>query len=86
MRSPFIFAGLLISLVGFSIIISDASIQVKYFGTFFCVTGSYAAFPGVVAWYVTAATSDRLNEIIHAPGSETISLASTSAQSAWLFN
>ncbi|KZT63331.1 MFS general substrate transporter [Daedalea quercina L-15889] len=50
MRSPFIFAGLLISLVGFAINISDAPIGVKYFGTFFCVTGSYAAFPGVVAW------------------------------------
>ncbi|KAH9919553.1 MFS general substrate transporter [Fomitopsis serialis] len=50
LRSPFLFAGLLISLVGFVINISNAPIGVKYFGTFFCVSGSYAAFPGVVAW------------------------------------
>jgi len=37
-------------LLGFSINISDVSGGVKYFGTFFCVAGSYAAFPGVVAW------------------------------------
>ncbi|KAH9000997.1 hypothetical protein EDB83DRAFT_2524528 [Lactarius deliciosus] len=37
-------------LIGFSINISNASPGVKYFGTFFCVTGSYAAFPGVVSW------------------------------------
>ncbi|KAH9835022.1 MFS general substrate transporter [Rhodofomes roseus] len=50
LRSPFLLAGLLISLVGFVINISDAPTGVKYFGTFFCVSGSYAAFPGVVAW------------------------------------
>ncbi|KAF7325471.1 hypothetical protein MKEN_00395700 [Mycena kentingensis (nom. inval.)] len=49
-RSPFIYAGLLMLLVGFSINISRAPPGVKYFGTFFCVAGSYAAFPGVVAW------------------------------------
>ena len=50
-RSPFILAGLVMCLIGFAINISDAPIGVKYFGTFFCVSGSYAAFPGVVAWY-----------------------------------
>lgn len=61
MRSPFIFAGLLVSLVGFSINISDAPMGVKYFGTLLCVAGSYAAFPGGIAWYVaaTAATGAR---------------------------
>ncbi|KAH9017354.1 MFS general substrate transporter [Lactarius deliciosus] len=49
-RSPFILAGLSMLLIGFSINISNASPGVKYFGTFFCVTGSYAAFPGVVSW------------------------------------
>ncbi|KAJ7680719.1 MFS general substrate transporter [Mycena polygramma] len=49
-RSPFIYAGLLMCLTGFSINISNAPSDVKYFGTFFCVAGSYAAFPGVVAW------------------------------------
>lgn len=49
-RSPFILAGLCMLLVGFSINISDAPPGVKYFGTFLCVSGSYAAFPGVVSW------------------------------------
>jgi len=50
MRSPFILAGLAMCLVGFSINLSKAPNGVKYFGTFFCTTGSYAAYPGVVAW------------------------------------
>ncbi|KAK7033226.1 major facilitator superfamily domain-containing protein [Favolaschia claudopus] len=49
-RAPFIYAGLTMLLIGFSINISNAPSGVKYFGTFFCVAGSYAAFPGVVAW------------------------------------
>ncbi|KAL4251559.1 MFS transporter superfamily protein [Abortiporus biennis] len=49
-RSPFILAGLVMLLIGFAINISEAPIGVKYFGTFFCVAGSYAAFPGVIAW------------------------------------
>ncbi|KAJ7497700.1 MFS general substrate transporter [Mycena latifolia] len=49
-RSPFILAGLLMCLIGFTINISTAPSGVKYFGTFFCVAGSYAAFPGVIAW------------------------------------
>lgn len=52
MRSPFILLGLTMLLIGFSINISPAPRGVKYFGTFFCVAGSYAAFPGVVAWLV----------------------------------
>lgn len=49
-RYPFILGGLFMLLIGFSIQISDAPRGVKYFGTFFCVAGSYASFPGVVAW------------------------------------
>ena len=51
MRSPFILIGLTMLLIGFSINISDVPRGAKYFGTFFCVAGSYASFPGVVAWY-----------------------------------
>uniref|UniRef100_A0A8H7XRE6 MFS general substrate transporter n=1 Tax=Psilocybe cubensis TaxID=181762 RepID=A0A8H7XRE6_PSICU len=50
MRSPFIILGLVCCLIGFAINISDAPNGVKYFGTFFVVSGSYAAFPGIVAW------------------------------------
>ncbi|KAI0649688.1 MFS general substrate transporter [Trametes meyenii] len=49
-RYPFVLAGLTFCLVGFAINISDVAIGVKYFGTFLVVAGSYAAFPGVVAW------------------------------------
>ncbi|OCH84458.1 MFS general substrate transporter [Obba rivulosa] len=49
-RSPFIVAGLVMCLVGFAINIADVAIGAKYFGTFLVVAGSYAAFPGVVAW------------------------------------
>ena len=52
LRSPFILAGLTMCLIGFSINISNASRGVKYFGTFFCIAGSYAAFPGIVTWRV----------------------------------
>lgn len=50
LRSPFISAGLVMCLIGFTINISNVPHGVKYFGTFFCVAGSYAAFPGIVAW------------------------------------
>ncbi|KAJ8517655.1 hypothetical protein ONZ45_g5173 [Pleurotus djamor] len=50
LRSPFILAGLTLCLIGFTINISNAPFGVKYMGTFFVVAGSYAAFPGGVAW------------------------------------
>ncbi|THH06988.1 hypothetical protein EW145_g3694 [Phellinidium pouzarii] len=50
MRSPFIVIGLTMCLIGFAINISAAPRGAKYFGTFFCVAGSYASFPGVVSW------------------------------------
>ncbi|KAJ6625730.1 major facilitator superfamily domain-containing protein [Mycena sp. CBHHK59/15] len=49
-RYPFIIAGFLMCLTGYSINISNAPSGVKYFGTFFCVTGAYAAVPGIIAW------------------------------------
>ncbi|KAH7928130.1 MFS general substrate transporter [Leucogyrophana mollusca] len=49
-RSPFILAGLVACVVGYLINISDAPAGVKYFGTFFCVAGSYSAGPGAIAW------------------------------------
>ncbi|KIM80617.1 hypothetical protein PILCRDRAFT_789396 [Piloderma croceum F 1598] len=49
-RSPFILAGLVMCLFGYSINISTAPTGAKYFGTFFVVAGSYAALPGVVSW------------------------------------
>ncbi|KAI0033011.1 MFS general substrate transporter [Vararia minispora EC-137] len=49
-RSPFVVAGLVMLLIGFVINITDVPSGVKYFGTFFCVAGSYASFPGVVTW------------------------------------
>ena len=52
LRSPFILAGILVCFVGYSINISDIRIGVKYFGTFLCVTGSYATLPGIIAWCV----------------------------------
>ncbi|KAI0325823.1 MFS general substrate transporter [Cubamyces sp. BRFM 1775] len=50
MRYPFVLSGLVYILVGFAINISNVSIGAKYFGTFLVVAGSYASFPGVVAW------------------------------------
>lgn len=49
-RYPFVLAGLTFCLVGFVINICDVPIGAKYFGTFLIVAGSYAGFPGVVAW------------------------------------
>lgn len=84
-RSPFIMAGLIMCCIGFAINISDVSIGVKYFGTFFCVAGSYAAFPGVVAWYVHCgiAVTIREKDVMMTPsiqpGLEIISQANTNA-------
>lgn len=60
LRSPFILAGLFMLVLGFGINISDAPRGAKYFGTFFCVGGSYAAFPGVIAWFVSQHQIDYL--------------------------
>lgn len=50
-------------LIGFAIQISNAPRGVKYFGTFFCVAGSYATFPGVVAWSVYSAIRPHIAEL-----------------------
>ena len=50
LRSPFIFAAQLIALIGFIINITDVSSGVKYFGTFWCVAGSYTAAIGPIIW------------------------------------
>lgn len=52
MRFPFILASHAMLVLGFGIQVSNAHFGLKYFGTFFCVGGSYAGFPGVIAWYV----------------------------------
>jgi hypothetical protein len=57
-RSPFILAGLTMCLIGYSINISTVPSGVKYFGTFFIVTGTYAPFPGAVVWSVPLCSSD----------------------------
>lgn len=64
LRSPFILLGLTMCLIGFSINISNASHGVKYFGTFFCIAGSYAAFPGIVTWYLFLFCLVRIHLII----------------------
>ncbi|KAF9232436.1 MFS general substrate transporter [Melanogaster broomeanus] len=50
LRSPFVFAGQIIALIGFVINISDASTGAKYFGTHLCVIGSFAAPPASITW------------------------------------
>ena len=52
MRAPFIYLGLICLYIGYAINLSNVSSGVKYFGTFWVVTGAYAAFPGTVAWCV----------------------------------
>ncbi|KIJ14068.1 hypothetical protein PAXINDRAFT_13185 [Paxillus involutus ATCC 200175] len=50
LRSPFIFVGQTIALLGYIINISGAPSGAKYFGTYLCVIGSYAIVPGSVSW------------------------------------
>ncbi|KAI6045457.1 MFS general substrate transporter [Pisolithus marmoratus] len=49
-RFPFIVVSEFIGLVGYIIQITDASMGVKYFGTFFIVTGIYTGVPCSVGW------------------------------------
>ncbi|KAI0692597.1 MFS general substrate transporter [Cerioporus squamosus] len=48
-RSPFVFAGLSLCLIGFAINLSNAPIGAKYFGTFLIVTGGYSSIPALLA-------------------------------------
>ena len=73
-------------LIGFSINISNASSGAKYFGTFLIVAGSYAGFPGVVAWYVqTEIGLSTLQLMLWHEGSATIYLVSINEELEWLF-
>ncbi|KAF6753510.1 MFS general substrate transporter [Ephemerocybe angulata] len=49
LRSPFLLIALVVSFIGYAINISNAPVAVKYFGIFFCVTGSYGGIPGLVS-------------------------------------
>ncbi|KAF9503516.1 hypothetical protein BS47DRAFT_1322839 [Hydnum rufescens UP504] len=49
-RSPFLFIGMMTSLVGFAINISPVSRGPKYFGMFLCTAGTYSAFCAAIAW------------------------------------
>ena len=49
-RWPFVAAGQAMCILGFGIQISNAHFAVKYFGTFWCVAGSYGMFPGLASW------------------------------------
>ena len=49
-RFPFVLAGLLQLLIGSLIQINDPPVNVKFLGTFLCVSGSFASLPGAVAW------------------------------------
>ncbi len=57
-RFPFILLGQLLTIIGLAILLSDVSSGVRYLGTFFCIGGPYAAFPGVIAWCVSHFCSD----------------------------
>ncbi|KIK81633.1 hypothetical protein PAXRUDRAFT_15139 [Paxillus rubicundulus Ve08.2h10] len=50
LRSPFIFAGQSIALLGYIINISDAPSSVKFFGTYLCIIGSFSSAPGGTSW------------------------------------
>ncbi|RDX52245.1 MFS general substrate transporter [Lentinus brumalis] len=50
LRSPFVFAGLSLCVIGYSINLSHTSIGAKYFGTFLIVTGAYSSVPALLAW------------------------------------
>lgn len=55
LRSPFIFAGLIIMLIGLSINISNTPNGVKYFGSYWIAVGAFISLAGMIAWYVLTA-------------------------------
>ena len=63
-RSPFIFVGQLVTVIGLAILLSDAPSGVRYFGTFFCIAGPYAGFPGVLAWCVSIFERQRTYSLV----------------------
>ncbi|EIW52131.1 MFS general substrate transporter [Trametes versicolor FP-101664 SS1] len=50
LRSPFVFSGLVLALVGYGINVADVSIGVKYFGTYLVVVGAYLSAPMELTW------------------------------------
>lgn len=52
LRSPFIVGGLMLAFTGYAIQASDASIGVKYFGTYLIVIGANEAAPVIISWCV----------------------------------
>lgn len=51
LRSPFVFSGLVLALVGYGINVADVSIGAKYFGTYLVVVGAYLSAPMELTWY-----------------------------------
>ncbi|KIJ08924.1 hypothetical protein PAXINDRAFT_17974 [Paxillus involutus ATCC 200175] len=49
-RSPFVFAGLSVSMLGYIITITDAPSGVKFFGAYLCIIGTFACGPGGICW------------------------------------
>jgi len=50
LRSPFIFAGLLLMLVGISINMANTPNGVKYFGCYWIAVGAFTSLAGMIAW------------------------------------
>ncbi|KIJ08926.1 hypothetical protein PAXINDRAFT_17976, partial [Paxillus involutus ATCC 200175] len=50
LRSPFIFAGQSVALLGYIINITDAPSGVKFFGAYLCIIGTFACSPGPISW------------------------------------
>lgn len=51
LRSPFVFSGLVLALVGYGINVADVSIGAKYFGTYLVAVGAYLSAPMELTWY-----------------------------------
>jgi hypothetical protein len=52
LRSPFIFAGLILMLIGISINMANTPNGVKYFGCYWIAVGAFTSLAGMIAWYV----------------------------------
>lgn len=87
LRSPFVFAGLVLALVGYGINVADVSIGVKYFGTYLVVIGAYLSAPMELTWYGSCiAASIRTGCAVCSSailGLVTTASATTSAASDW---
>lgn len=78
LRWPCVLAGHALCAVGFGIQISDAHFAAKYVGTFFCVAGSYGAFPAAVSWCVWCVSALEKTSLRAGAGYRTILRGSTS--------